>query len=307
MTSWVLVPSLESLRAEINSIAPNRDKSSDGTIGDPAHAGRSSDHNPDETGTTPDEDSDSKNEVHGLDVDKDLKLSGVTMQMVVDSIVAECRKSGSSGLDKGRLKYVIFNGKWWEAPDWNKKDYTGDNPHDQHAHFSAEYDSKYSEDTSPWGLIAKFGDVVTPEDIEKIAAKAAEKTWAYLIADANDTDGDQRKLSAATWLGWSDSRHVTTRNSVTGEVGKKIDAQTQQLLAGQAHLDQKVGQWVHALSEATAVDEETISASVAARVLSVLTPASIVGAIPADTAREVFHLLVEQFQQGSGEEEGAQS
>ena len=44
--TWRLARSLETLRAQINRIAPNRSKVSDGTIGDAKHASRSSDHNP---------------------------------------------------------------------------------------------------------------------------------------------------------------------------------------------------------------------------------------------------------------------
>ena len=52
MASWILVPCLVALRNEFNQLAPNRDKASDGSIGDTSHAASSSDHNPDETGNT---------------------------------------------------------------------------------------------------------------------------------------------------------------------------------------------------------------------------------------------------------------
>lgn len=40
----ILIASLAALRAEFDEIAPTRDKSSDGWIGDAAHADRTSDH-----------------------------------------------------------------------------------------------------------------------------------------------------------------------------------------------------------------------------------------------------------------------
>ena len=55
-----LAPSLVQLRNEINRRWPNRDKTSDGWIGDPAHQATKSDHNPDSKGC-----------VHALDIDKD--------------------------------------------------------------------------------------------------------------------------------------------------------------------------------------------------------------------------------------------
>ena len=45
-----LVACLVQLRAEFNAINPRRDKSSDGWIGDVAHQGEVSDHNPDSAG-----------------------------------------------------------------------------------------------------------------------------------------------------------------------------------------------------------------------------------------------------------------
>ncbi|HKV33547.1 MAG TPA: hypothetical protein VJP89_04485, partial [Pyrinomonadaceae bacterium] len=44
--AWRVAKSLLRLREQINELAPNRSKASDGTIGDAAHASRKSDHNP---------------------------------------------------------------------------------------------------------------------------------------------------------------------------------------------------------------------------------------------------------------------
>jgi hypothetical protein len=43
---WRLAPSLEQLYREVSAIDPNRPTASDGTIGDPDHQARDSDHNP---------------------------------------------------------------------------------------------------------------------------------------------------------------------------------------------------------------------------------------------------------------------
>jgi hypothetical protein len=47
---WTLAPSLKVLRGQVNETYPNRDKTSDGTIGDAAHAQTRSDHNPNSQG-----------------------------------------------------------------------------------------------------------------------------------------------------------------------------------------------------------------------------------------------------------------
>lgn len=43
---WQLAPSLISLETEADRIAPRRSRVSDGSIGDPNHSNRISDHNP---------------------------------------------------------------------------------------------------------------------------------------------------------------------------------------------------------------------------------------------------------------------
>lgn len=160
--AWELVPCLVTLREEFNKIAPKRSKTSDGSIGNLVHSEGNSDHNPDETGRTHDEDSDNLNEVHGIDVDKDLNSDDFDMGDVIHYMVNECRKPNTVGKDKGRLQTIIYNRKIYEAYDgWKEREYRGDNPHTEHAHFSAEYTKDpggLSSDTSSWGLVERFSD-----------------------------------------------------------------------------------------------------------------------------------------------------
>lgn len=159
MASWILVPCLVTLRNEFNTLAPSRDVSSDGSIGDSAHASSSSDHNPDETGRTPYEDADNINEVHAIDVDVNLNRTGWTMTKAVDIIVTRHR----NGYDD-RLQNVIYNGLIYsESWGWTAKEYTGANPHKLHAHFSAKYITRLENDIKPWGLLNQSEDNVFPE------------------------------------------------------------------------------------------------------------------------------------------------
>jgi len=194
MANWILVPCLVALRSEVNALAPGRDKSSDGSIGDTAHSQSSSDHNPDETGSTPSEDADSINEVHAIDVDKDLRRSGWTMQKVVEIIVVRHRQ----GRDN-RLQNVIFNGRIWSRSwGWTARSYTGANPHDHHAHFSARYTTAQERDTRPWGLLeAEDDDMAT---ITQSDFNARMDAWWNARMSANAKDNPQRTaLRSAPW------------------------------------------------------------------------------------------------------------
>jgi hypothetical protein len=179
MATWLLVPCLGQLRTELNRIAPNRDKSSDGTIGDSAHQGRVSDHNDDEVGRVPIRDADSRHEVHAIDLDTDLREPNLTMEMVVQHVLARCR----SGAEK-RLRYVIYNRRIWEASNgWRQRSYSGSSPHTEHAHFSASYVTRLEASTASWHL-EDIPVALTDADkkwlaaqIDKAATSAAERVW----------------------------------------------------------------------------------------------------------------------------------
>lgn len=182
MATWVLVPCLSSLRAEFNAIAPGRDRASDGSIGDAAHfAGGTSDHIPDEQSSAlRGKDTDSRNEVHAIDVDKDLRAAGWTMQKAVQIIVTRHR----TGRDN-RLQYVIFDGKIWSASwGWTARKYTGSNPHDKHAHFSSRYGTSQENNTRPWGLLAA---VTAPKQEDDGMADITQERFTTLLTQAMHT------------------------------------------------------------------------------------------------------------------------
>lgn len=150
-----LISGLILLRAEFDDINPNRDRHSDGWIGDTAHQQHVSDHNPDVNGV-----------VHAIDVDKD----GVPMGRIVAFIVARCR----AGQER-RLQYVIYRRTIWSASwGWKARAYKGVNPHLEHAHFSESRDGSLTHGAGSWGIAAAFrpgGPLAVPPPAPRPPAK----------------------------------------------------------------------------------------------------------------------------------------
>jgi hypothetical protein len=195
MAAWELVPCLVGLREEFNLLAPARAKASDGSIGDQSHAAGRSDHNPDETGNTPTEDSDRKNEVHAIDVDSNLRKAGWDMDRCLDIIITRHR----TGQDD-RLQNVIYNRRIWSRSwGWTARAYTGASAHTEHAHFSARYTTTQENDTSPWGLLEEDDDMTTKAeftawlkdpDVRAALCTAVMSTDGVVKAPAGSTNPD---------------------------------------------------------------------------------------------------------------------
>lgn len=132
---WSLARSLVALRAEYDRAWPGRDTTSDGTIGDDAHAGRTSDHNPDAGGV-----------VRALDLDGDVP-GGIDGAADLAEHLRDRRDP--------RVKYVIHAGRMFSAydhaqgPAWTWRPYTGPNPHTGHVHVSVVADRR-AQDDAPW-------------------------------------------------------------------------------------------------------------------------------------------------------------
>jgi peptidoglycan hydrolase-like protein with peptidoglycan-binding domain len=153
--AWRVAKALLQLRAEIDARWPNRDRRTDGTIGDTRHCGpgRTSDHCPNANGV-----------VRALDVDSD----GIPAGWLAEHI----RKRGAAGdprlADGG---YVIFNRRiasWKRGWKWN--DYTGDSPHLDHLHISVSQNASGYDGGGGWGVRAAVvtgGGTSTPADLPK--------------------------------------------------------------------------------------------------------------------------------------------
>jgi len=129
----------QQLREQIDDAYPDRDRKSDGWIGDAAHSNRKSDHNPDSINGI----------VRAIDVDKDLDSRASTGAYLADQIRL-CAKAG----DK-RIKYVIYSGKIASAKSfWRFRTYSGINRHDKHIHISF---TKKGDENGSWFDIPMLG------------------------------------------------------------------------------------------------------------------------------------------------------
>jgi hypothetical protein len=119
MKPW-LSKSAETLRNQINAAFPDRDKRSDGWIGDARHSASKSDHNP----ALP------SGVVRAIDVDSDLGGAANNAQYLANQLRALAKT------DK-RISYIIFNHKIASRISlWNWRKYRGSNPHTSHVHIS---------------------------------------------------------------------------------------------------------------------------------------------------------------------------
>jgi peptidoglycan hydrolase-like protein with peptidoglycan-binding domain len=123
----VLAGNLANLRREIDKRFPERDRHSDGWIGDRTHQGRRSDHNPDSRGV-----------VHAIDVDRD----GIDPKLLVRLAIRH-----------PTTQYVIFDRTIWSrAHGFKPRRYTGPNPHTEHVHVSGRRGREFETDARAWGL-----------------------------------------------------------------------------------------------------------------------------------------------------------
>ena len=121
------------LREQIDDSFADRDRTSDGWIGDTRHSARKSDHNPDEQGW-----------VRAIDIDRDLAGKRGKPDLMPD-LVDQIRLLAKSG--DARISYIIFDGRIASSKKaWRWRPYDGINKHNHHAHIS--FTTKGDEDRS---------------------------------------------------------------------------------------------------------------------------------------------------------------
>jgi lysozyme family protein len=165
---WRVAKSLEHLRAQINAAFPGRSKASDGTIGDPSHQSRASDHNPWVVD-------------NGIGV---VTALDVTHDPAHDCDAGKIAEAIRTSRDS-RVKYVISNRRIANsqpigaAPAWTWRTYTGPNPHNHHCHISVKPEKAAYDDERDW-------DFRLRGQPEAVAAGDQEAAQAQLVAAALD-------------------------------------------------------------------------------------------------------------------------
>jgi hypothetical protein len=144
---WNLAACLVALVHNADTFAPNRNRASDGTIGDAAHQARPSDHNPDwSTGGI----------VRALDLGHDPANGFDTWKIanvIASSIVygAERRVNYLISGDparRGDLIFHIHNGRW----QWDPHPHTANSHNSHHLHVSCTHDAQLAASVAPWTL-----------------------------------------------------------------------------------------------------------------------------------------------------------
>lgn len=143
--SWRPAKSIATFLKQVNEEWPNRDKTSDGIIGDTRHQAEKSDHNPNAAGV-----------VRAIDISVPLSPT-----QNVDILVADLLASRDP-----RISYIIWNRRMVSSykakdgtPAWEWRPYHGFSPHTEHMHLSVSPDAKLYDDASEWNL---FGIPTTP-------------------------------------------------------------------------------------------------------------------------------------------------
>jgi hypothetical protein len=141
--TWKLAAAADTLRKQVNTRYPKRDRGSDGTIGDQAHRRRLSDHNPDKSG-----------HVMALDLDED----GWPAHAFADQLVDYMRTSG----DK-RIRNIVYEGRVASGTHANQRWVWRSAPslgHAHHIHISFDEAAKRDGAAFPLPILDKGNELV---------------------------------------------------------------------------------------------------------------------------------------------------
>jgi hypothetical protein len=192
-----LVAAGVTLRDQINKRWVNRDKRSDGWIGDSAHQARPSDHNPDKDGW-----------VHALDIDHDF-LGPNKGAAEAEKFASQLIELARNGKDRGRLKYVVYNNRiasgthanqyWtWRKGNWG---------HTQHIHVS--FTSKSQQDGSKFPLPIFNNDPLPPKPTN---------LWDGVVPNMNNVNAAAIEPSLKNLAAWRVACRLKDLGFYVGEV-----------------------------------------------------------------------------------------
>ena len=207
---WRLARSLEVLRDEIRALHPG---TTVWTIGDAAHRGTASDHNPNPQGV-----------VCAIDV---LADGGLDLANLAETV----RTSGHPA-----AKYVIYNRRIAsKTHGWAWRAYHGSNPHTTHVHVSVGVgpDGRSTgpyDNTSPWGVAGAAGGEGTVIGLkqgdqgERVKALQATLHYAGFASIVGEVDGIYGPATAAGVLAARRSvgSSVSSGDEVTGYAWAQI-------------------------------------------------------------------------------------
>lgn len=219
--------SLARLRDQVNAAYPNRNKASDGWIGDAAHAAGASDHNPNAAGV-----------VCALDITND-PGNGLDIHALADRLRINRHPD---------LKYIISNrriaGAW---TGWNWWPYAGSNPHDKHAHFSVGrgndgQSGQPYDDTNDWPIGAAQAPATGGKSIDEVAREVmagkygngVDRTNALRAAgyDPNAVQSRVNQLLGGGGAAPRKSNEVIAAEVLAGAWGNGADRQNALAAAG---------------------------------------------------------------------------
>lgn len=139
-------PSCRQALKDATTTWPDRNRASDGIMGDPAHQTRKSDHN----------------DGNAFDLTHDI-AHGVN-----------CKVLSRLVMNDRRVKYVIFEREIYKTykPGEGWRPYTGSNPHNHHMHVSIKTESRDDLSPWPWSAGAPDGSAVSSQPVASGGAPA---------------------------------------------------------------------------------------------------------------------------------------
>lgn len=156
--TWRLAKSLITLRDQVDGAWPNRNKASDGTIGDASHAAVQSEHNPNSSGV-----------VTAIDITQD-PSSGADMQALADALTSS---------NDDRIWYIIFNRRiWYPTVGWKPYSGTSD-PHTNHLHLSVNQNPYSYDDPRQWKIkqgVSNMPTLTTAGNLEDLTLMATGRS-----------------------------------------------------------------------------------------------------------------------------------